>query len=228
MNIIKKIIAFFKFRGEEQAVEVNSAEIREDMVFLHPTEDPDHTICIRTSNVGILIDPEESIADEDVFIIENGAISGAKKNSKSPVLPQLPILPNNDSKLKKRTDKTKSKNWSDKKHPSESNGSAPQRVNQYLKEANAPIIRRVSFDFYENEYIEFKRAYEAFTQNASVKKGNRTEFILACAKAAKKTSMESYFKKYHEEHQRMRKEERKARKKAAEELSNSSNTEQQN
>ena len=122
MNFIKKIIAFFRFRGEEQAVEVDSAEIREDMVFLHPTEDPNHTICIRTNNVGIMIDPEESIADEDIFVVENEASSGTKKNSRSPVLPQIPIFPNNDPRLKKKSDKTKNKNWSDKKHPKEGNG----------------------------------------------------------------------------------------------------------
>lgn len=228
MNIIKKIIAFFRFRGEEQAVEVTSAEIKEDIVFLHPIEDPDHTICIRTNNVGIMIDPEESIADEDIFIVENADSSGTKKNSKSPVLPQIPVLPNNAPQLKKTSNKAKNKNWSDKKHPNESNGTGSQIVNQYLRANNTPAIRRISFDFYENEYIEFKNAYKEFSESISVRNGNRTEFILACTKAAKKTSMESLFKKYHDEHQRMLKEEREARKKAAEELSDSNDKEQKN
>lgn len=224
-NIIRKIVAFFRFRGEEQAVEATAAEIREDMVFLHPTEDPDHTICIRINNVGIVIDPEESISDEDIFIIENSSSSGSKKNSQKRLLPQIPNLPINDIKVKKNTTNPRNKNWSDKKHPNESNGTGSQRVNQYLKNVNVSASKRIAFEFYESEYNEFKRAYKEFSENTGIKNGNRTEFILACAKAAKKTSMETLYKKYHDEHQCMLKEEREARKKA-EELSQESDKEQ--
>lgn len=225
-NILKRIIAFFKFRGEEQVVEVDSAEIREDIVFLHPTEDPEHTICIKTNNVGIMINHEDSVSDEDIFVVENDLSADKKKTSRSSVLPQIPILPANDPKLHQKKKNARNEHWSDKNHPSDGNGTGSQRVNQYLKSTNTAIIKKVSFEFYENEYNEFKKAYEEFSKSVSVKNGNRTEFILACTKAAKKTSMESLYKKYHNEHQRMLKEEREARKKAEEELSNSSDKEQ--
>lgn len=224
-NILKRIIAFFKFRGEEQAVKVDSAEIREDIVFLHPSEDPEHTICIKTNNVGIMINPDDSVSDEDIFIVENDISTNKKKSPRSPVLPQIPVLPANDPKLKQKTKNARKEYWSNKKHPSDGNGTGSQRINQYLKSTNTSVIKKVSFEFYENEYNEFKQAYEEFSKSVSIKKGNRTEFILACAKAAKKTSMESLYKKYHDEHQRMLREEREARKKAEEELSNSSDKE---
>ena len=101
-----------------------------------------------------------------------------------------------------------------------------QNVNEYLKEIGVPAIKRVSFNFYEDDYMDFVNAYKEFSKNIELRGGTRTEFILACTKAAKKTSMESLYKKYHSKHKDIRQKEREARRKAEEELKNSNNEEQ--
>ena len=110
-NIIKKIIAFFRFGGEERIVEVNSAEIKENMVYLHPVEDEAHTICIRTESVGITINPEGEISKEDLFLIENTNSLGGKKRAQIQELSQIPMLPNsNDGMMPQKSEEQQKQN----------------------------------------------------------------------------------------------------------------------
>ncbi len=62
MNILKRIIAFFTYNGEETEMEVTSAEIKENGVFLHPTDDPAHTLFVNSNSVDIFIN-NENITD---------------------------------------------------------------------------------------------------------------------------------------------------------------------
>ncbi|MBQ3526986.1 MAG: hypothetical protein IJA52_00310 [Clostridia bacterium] len=228
-NIIKKIIAFFRFGGEERIVEVNSAEIKENMVYLHPVEDEAHTICIRTESVGITINPEGEISKEDLFLIENTNSLGGKKRAQIQELSQIPMLPNsNDGMMPQKSEEQQKQNRmpTAKRSSQGSTNTSHQNVNEYLKEIGVPAIKRVSFDFYEDDYMDFVNAYKEFSKNIELRGGNRTEFILACTKAAKKTSMESLYKKYHSKHKDIRQKEREARRKAEEELKNSNNEEQ--
>ncbi len=228
-NIIKKIIAFFKFGGEERAIEVNSAEIKENMVFLHPIEDEDHTICIRTESVGITINPEGEINDGDLFLIENTNSLGGEKRAQIQELSQIPMLPNSyDGMMPQKFEGQQKQNcMSETKRSTKSTtNTSKQNVTAYLKEIGVPAVKRVSFDFYEDDYMDFVSAYKEFSKNIELRGGNRAEFILACTKAAKKTSMESLYKKYHSKHKDIRQKEREARRKAEEELKYSNNEEQ--
>ena len=225
-NIIKKIIAFFKFGGEERTVEVSSAEIKENIVYLHPVEDDSQTICIKAETVGITINPEGVVEEGDIFLVENTYSQGVKNDSQTQELSQMPILPNqNEGQLQGKSTKKadiqgQSSTTSKKSSKNTKKSLSSQSVTAYLKEIGVPTVKRVSFDFFEDDYIDFIDAYKEFSKNIELKGGNRTEFILACTKAAKKTSMESLYKKYHSKHKEIREKEREARKKAEEELKN--------
>ena len=70
MKIFSRIKAFFQFRGECAEVEVSAAEVKKGKVYLHPVDDPDHTYCIKSDDVSILISPNTDITEDDVEIIE--------------------------------------------------------------------------------------------------------------------------------------------------------------
>ena len=223
-NIIKKIIAFFRFGGEERVVEVNSAEIKENMVYLHPVEDAAHTICIRSESIGITINPEGEVSEGDIFLIENTKFSADKKRVQMQELSQIPMVPNSNDGMPPQVSEDQQKqshvNNRSKLTRSDTANNSRHNVNDYLKEIGIPAVKRVSFDFYEDDYTDFVNAYKEFSKNIELRGGNRTEFILACTKAAKKTSMESLYKKYHSKHKEIRQKEREARRKAEEELNN--------
>ena len=70
MSILSKIKAFFRFKGQPTEVEVSRAEIKKDRVFLHPVDDNDHVVAIKSSDVNILISPNVDLNDGDVQLFE--------------------------------------------------------------------------------------------------------------------------------------------------------------
>ena len=68
-NIFAKIKAFFNFKGKEIKMNLSSAEVNQEKVFLHPVDDPDHTYYMKTKSVHIFIDPEEELQEDDITII---------------------------------------------------------------------------------------------------------------------------------------------------------------
>ncbi len=70
MKIISKIKALFNFKGQQNEMELSATEVRKDKIFLHPTNDPKHTFCMKFKEVGIIIDPDEEIKEEDILVID--------------------------------------------------------------------------------------------------------------------------------------------------------------
>jgi len=70
MKLFSRIKAFFRYKGKDAEVEVSSAEIRQGKVYLHPVDDKEHVVCIKTAAVDILINANEDIRERDVEILD--------------------------------------------------------------------------------------------------------------------------------------------------------------
>ena len=95
MSILSKIKAFFRFKGQPTEVEVPRAEIKKDRVFLHPVDDNDHVVAIKSSDVNILISPNVDLNDGDVQVFErtkkeeqseNKSRKSSKRNDNNPTV----------------------------------------------------------------------------------------------------------------------------------------------
>lgn len=83
-QVIRKIRAFFKIKGEEKTMQLDAAEIKNGVVFLHAENDKDHTFCIKSDNVDICINPLGEVSEEDIWVIDNETKrkTGGKGNRK--------------------------------------------------------------------------------------------------------------------------------------------------
>lgn len=70
-QLFNKIRAFFRMNGEEKVMEVEAAEIKAGIVFLHSEEDPDHTFCVKVDTVSLNLNEHGEIREEDIWIIDN-------------------------------------------------------------------------------------------------------------------------------------------------------------
>lgn len=161
MELLRKIRALFKFKGEVQELYLSSAEIKKDKVFLHPIDDPLHTICITAKSTEILIDPEDEVLEENIKILDT-------PKNKSP-------------ESEKKTPKDKS------------NG----REDHYLNTVPGYITqkKRISILLYPEEYDMIMNHIKSHGYK-------KTEYFLACTKAARQTSVESayrYYTKFHKQ-----------------------------
>lgn len=127
MNILKRIRAFFTFKGEPIEMELSKAEIKNGKVFLHPSDEPTRTYCIKTNTVDILINANDQVADPDVLIKDI-------RNSKNP---------NVTEKAAKDGGKSSSKSGKD---------SAITSMVQVNNELDKYKKKRVSFMLYPEEY----------------------------------------------------------------------------
>lgn len=57
--------------------------MRKNKIFLHPANDPKHTFCMNFKEVGIIIDPEEEVNEEDVLVINTEKIKTENNLSES-------------------------------------------------------------------------------------------------------------------------------------------------
>ena len=71
MKLFETIRAIFNFRGKRAELELKSAEIRGDKVYMHPADDPDHTFCVSGKAIDILIDPSVALTEDDFLVIDN-------------------------------------------------------------------------------------------------------------------------------------------------------------
>ena len=93
MRIFEKLRAIFNFKGRRAEMELKSAEIREDKIFLHPENDPDHTFCVSGRAIDILIDPSVSLTEDDFRIIENKKLDALQKQMEiDPTVPLEKLL----------------------------------------------------------------------------------------------------------------------------------------
>lgn len=83
MTLFKRIRAFFTFRGEPVEMELDRAEIKKERVFLHPSDDPSQTYCIKTNTVDLLINANEELAESDVMVKESHNSQKTKTSDKA-------------------------------------------------------------------------------------------------------------------------------------------------
>lgn len=227
MKFLERIRAIFNFKGHRAEMELKSAEIRGNKVYLHPADDPEHTFCVSGKKIDILIDPAVELTEDDFFVIENEKLT--KLHDQMEIDPQSPIekllQPQASSKEKqpqkpKEAPQQKSDAKQEEKNDSKD---APNQDGQSIKEKDAskaskpeaqyayqgPKMRTVSMRLYEDEY-------ELLMEALDEKGYKKTEYLLACVVAAKKKSFESNYQKYYEERMRRRKEQREAARQAAE------------
>lgn len=100
-KILNRIRAFFKIKGEEKMMNVESAEVKDGIVFLHPENDTQHTFCVKSDHVDICINPLKELSEDDIWVIDNEvkkkiesekqrkAKDDKKKKSSSPTEPKL-------------------------------------------------------------------------------------------------------------------------------------------
>lgn len=125
-KVIRKIRAFFRIKGEEKIMNVESAEIKAGIVFLHPENDKEHTFCVKADNIDICINPLNELSEEDIWVIDNET----KRKDKSKNLDG--------------TKETRKRNPSNREEPKlHPNGVADWP--QYKK-------KQISFYLYEDEY----------------------------------------------------------------------------
>ena len=88
MKFLERIRAIFNFNGQRAEMELKSAEIRGNKVYLHPADDPDHTFCVSGKKIDILIDPAVELTEDDFFVIENEKLT--KLRDQMEIDPQSP------------------------------------------------------------------------------------------------------------------------------------------
>lgn len=72
MNIINKIKAFFKLRGEAVELDLKAAEIKEGYAYLHLKEEEDVTYCVKGSDIGVTLKNKNgTLLERDFFLISN-------------------------------------------------------------------------------------------------------------------------------------------------------------
>ena len=195
LNILTKIKAFFNFKGQEIEMDLSSAEVRQERVYLHPVNEPELVYSVKAKAVHMFIDPEEDVEEIKVQQIapKNAPQQASNTASKIDAPPQTNMKTQNSSS----SGGERGINW--KKH------------NEKLR---APFVKkRFSIMLYEDEYESIMAAIE---ENGYKK----AEYLLACVMSAKKNSMESTYNKFVYNHAERRKIEREELKKAKPELEN--------
>lgn len=245
MRFFEKMRAIFNFKGRRAKMELKSAEIQGDKIFLHPASDPDHTFCVSGKAIDILIDPSAALTEADFRVIENEKIAKIQEQIEiDPTAPIEKLLHQNDPKEAPQSPKSKEapatneppgpgseaapqikpdakpETKSDQK-PSNAQGPkqpAAEKKDQNQKTPGNP--ERIQPPTGPKMHVVSMRLYPEeyeFLMSSIEEKGyKKTEFLLACVAAAKKKSMETNYQKYYTERMRRRKEQREATKRVAE------------
>ena len=100
MKLFSKIRALFKLNGKEEIIELESAEVKQGVVYLHPLHDKDHTLRIKTDAVDLILNPSGEISEDDIWVKDNDKAgnknkdkeksSGSGKRSSDNSSPRLP------------------------------------------------------------------------------------------------------------------------------------------
>lgn len=231
MNLVKRIKAFFMFKGEKKEMEVRAAQVRTDGIFLHPAEDPNQTLFIKTSAVDIVINPDGEITEDDIFVVDKEATkkkSGYQKNSamKKQQLEKEQEKKFNDEVNRRVKEILAKKEAENKKTDKPRKNVTPKKqissgVPQEMKAADINTIslrnyfepkKKITISFYEDEY----NLITGYLKDNGYKKN---EFFLACITAVKKQSMTSTYNRLEKERKERRKKEKaEARRRAEEEI----------
>lgn len=243
MRFFERLRAIFNFKGQRAEMELKSAEIRGDKIFLHPVNDPDHTFCVSGKAIDILIDPSMALTEADFRVIENEKAARLQEQMEiDPTSPLEKLLQKNTPKEEPQPQKPKeapagnepqkpaaeadSQAKSDAKTDSKSRETQDPKLpatvaekKDQSRQAQGRSERIQPPDAPKMHVVSMRlypEEYEFLMSSIEEKGYKKTEFLLACVAAAKKKSMETNYQKYYTERMRRRKEQRKAAKRAAE------------
>lgn len=184
MNILKRIIAFFTYNGEETEMEVTSAEIKENGVFLHPTDDPAHTLFVNSNSVDIFIN-NENITDKDIIFIDNKDVkTNPQPDSQEILPPTCAPAPEMDFPTIEDVDRERM-----------------YKTRMLSLSYFMPAKKRVSFLLYQDEYDMLMKS---INENGYSDK-KKAEYFLACTNSVNKRSMAANYKRYTEERKKRHK-----------------------
>lgn len=235
MRFFEKLRAIFNYKGRRAEMELKSAEIRGNKIFLHPVNDPDHTFCVSGKAIDILIDPSVALTEDDFRVIENEKLTKLQeqmeidptasiekllqqntskeepqslKQKEAPAANEPPKLVSETAPKEKPDAKSepKSRKAKEPKQPA----AAAEKQDQSRQTPGKP--ERIQPPAGPKMHVVSMRLYPEeyeFLMAAIEEKGyKKTEYLLACVAAAKKKSMESNYQKYYAERLRRRKEQR--------------------
>ena len=195
MKVINKIRAFFTLKGKHEQMELASAEIRRNGVYLHPAEDLGHTYFVKTDEVDIIIKPGAEIIEEDIFIRSHVVnVDPETPVCEIPSEEQMPPEP--DPRFEDIQPE----------EPPIGGEEVPERftprapANEYVVGGGWKKPKKKSFTV-----MLYPDEYDKLVQVITEKGYKKVEYILACVESAKKTSMEANYKRFTEERERRRK-----------------------
>lgn len=183
MKIIQKIRALFNFNGKREQMELIAAEVVSDGVFLHPTDDSEHTFFVKTSGIDIIINPDSEIMENDIKILDNKK-KIEQQESFSETEPNIPPKEETPSKSEVQS----AINAEDDELFEEPGEKWPKPLSKYM-----PKKKRLTMMLYTDEY---EKIMEVLNNNGYKK----VEYLLACMTSAKKQSMEATYKRLTEDH----------------------------
>ena len=238
MRFFEKLRAIFNYKGRRAEMELKSAEIRGNKIFLHPVNDPDHTFCVSGKAIDILIDPSVALTEDDFRVIENEKLtklqeqmavdptapiekllqqSTPKEAPQSPKPKEAPTAndppkPATEANPKEKLDAKsdpKSHKAKDPKQPA----AAAEKQDQSLQAPGKP--ERIQPPAGPKMHVVSMRLYPdeyEFLMDSIEEKGyKKTEYLLTCvAFAANKKTVETNYQKYYAQRLRRRKEQREA------------------
>lgn len=203
MKILAKIRALFNLGGELAEMELSSAEIRRDKIFLHPSNGSIRTFCVNASSVDILINPESALMEDDMLVLETEETTGGNLQDNEPQQESIDVDVTGSQHPSSIAPEPFSPSEPTPEHTSPSEATHTTRTVMSK-------MKVVTFRLYPEEY-------DMLMTNIQTNGYRKTEYLLACIAAAKKNSLEATYKRYFAAHKERRRIERAAAKKAEEE-----------
>lgn len=187
MNVIKKIVAFFTFKGKKEQMELEAAEINYEGVILHSTEDPEHSFFVKTTDVEILLNNGKEFTDDDIIVIDN-----VKSSYPSPRISSemSPTFDENFTPIEKDFVPIAKEQMPMEEAKEIGRNIQPRALSSFM-----PSKKRFTVMLYPDEYDMLMK-----TINDNGYK--RVEYFLACMTSAKKQSLASTYKNYTSERQK--------------------------
>lgn len=178
MSIFAKITAFFSFKGKNEQMALEAAEIRSEGVVLHPAEAPEHSFFIKTTEVDILLNNGKELAD-DIIVINNDKLPHRSPRDSVEMVPMIvPVVMEEGPTVETQEI---------------SRNIQPRALSSFM-----PYKKRFSVMLYPDEYDMLMK-----TINDNGYK--KVEYFLACMTSAKKKSLSSVYKNYTTEREKRHK-----------------------
>ena len=181
MNVIKKIVAFFTFKGKQEQLELEAAEINREGVILHSAEDPKRSLFVNTTEVEILLNNGKELTEDDILDINDFETSHRAPQSPGDIRPIFIDSPTPTSR-----DLTSFANEDTPPEESQELGSniQPRALSHFM-----PSKKRFTVMLYTDEY-------DMLMKTINDNGYEKVEYFLACMTSAKKKSLISAYNNF--------------------------------